>query len=276
MTAIAVWCNSEVPGNPSLWIAADSRVSSARTTLIEDAAKVFGLPIVCRKPGVDGFFSDVYYSHTVGYCFAGSTLMGQNVFLGLAPLLSNLVSPSLYIPSLSDIADHALAFLSRSFDDYKQRVGSSAIFEVALFGYCHRTSQLSAFHFAPKLCDGVVTMTLTPNEGMKDRQFIYLGDDKQLMSLQIEKAFGGEAIPGRPLSRIPRYVIQDKIDDETCLGIGGDIQLGIADRFGFRPLTLCKPRVLGQPASYMSYLGRELTPDIDHVGEAWVGMIGMV
>lgn len=236
---------------------------------------MFGLPIVCRRPGADGFFSDVYYSHTLGYCFAGSTLMGQNVFLGLAPLLSNLVSRSSYIPSLSDIADHALAFLRRSFDDYKQRVGKGAIFEAALFGYCLRTSQLSVFHFAPKVIQGVVTMKLMPHEGMMDRQFIYLGDEKQWMSTEIERAFNGDVVPGRPLTRIPRYVIQDKIDDETCVGIGGDIQLGIADKFGFRPLTLCKPRVHGQPAAYMSYLGRELTADIAYVGEAMVGMTGM-
>jgi hypothetical protein len=53
--------------------------------------------------------------------------------------------------------------------------------------------------------------------------------------------------------------------------IGGDLQLGIADRFGFRPLTLCKPRVNGQPTAYLSYLGRELTPNITYVGEARVG-----
>lgn len=276
MTAIAVWCNYEVRDNPALWIAADSRVSSDHGTLIEDAAKVFSLPIVCRKPRDDGFFSDVYYTHTLGYCFAGSTLMGQNAFLGLTPLLSNLISPTSYIPSLSDIAQHVLAFLSRSFDDYKQRVAQRAVFEAVIFGYCHRKSALSAFHFFPKEIDGTVKMTVTPLEGMKDREFVYLGDNKQTMRGLIERAFMGTSIPGRPLSRIPRYVIQDSIDQASCASIGGDIQLGIADKFGFRPLTLCKPRVRGQSAAYKSYLGRELTSDIAHVGEALVGMDGIV
>lgn len=278
MTAIAIWCDHEASDNAMLWVAADSRVSGTNgTILIEDGAKIFGLPIVCRSPGDDGFFSHIYHEHTYGYCFAGSTLMGQNAFLSIMPLLSNLISPDSYIPSLSDIAQHALALFSRSFDEYKQRVGQNAVFEAAIFGYCHREQNLSAFHFSPEIGDdGIARIMLTPHQGMKDKQFIYLGDDKAVMCSLIEEAFSRESIPGRPVSRIPRYIIQDKIDDGSCGSIGGDIQLARADRFGFIPLTLCKPRWPGQPDAYMSYLGRELTPDIAWVGQAGVGMIGVV
>lgn len=276
MTAIAIWCNHEIHDNPALWIAADSRVSDTNYTLIEDAAKVFSLPVVCRASSEGGFFSNIYYAHTLGYCFAGSTLMGQNAFLGLTPLLSNLVSQTSYIPSLSDIAQHVLSFLSHTFDDYKQRVGLNAVFEVAIFGHCHRENELSAFHFIPEEVNGIIQMTLSVHKGMKDKEFVYLGGDKKAMHSDITNAFAGDPIPGRPLSRIPRYIIQDRIDDDACVNIGGDIQLGIADKFGFRPFTLCKPRVRGQSAAYMSYLGRELTADIARVGEAMVGMPGMV
>src|SRR5438034_55559 len=62
MTAIAIWCNHEIVESPNLWIAADSRVIAARgSILIEDAAKLFGLPVVCRLPDSHGFFSNVYY-----------------------------------------------------------------------------------------------------------------------------------------------------------------------------------------------------------------------
>ena len=201
--------------------------------------------------------------------------MGQNAFLGLTPLLSNLISQTSYIPSLSDIAQHVLSFLSHTFDDYKQLVGQTAVFEVAIFGYCPKENELSAFHFTPKEVDGIIQMTLAAHKGMKDKEFVYLGDDKKTMCLDIAAAFAGDSIPGRPLSRMPRYIIQNRIDDDAYVSIGGDIQLGIADKFGFRPLTLCKPRVRGQPAAYMSYLGRELTADIAYVGEAMVGMPGM-
>lgn len=277
MTAIAIWCNHEVKDNPGLWIAADSRVSATdKSVLIEDAAKLFSLSVTCRSPGDDGLFSKVYYTHTLGYCFAGNTLMGQNAYLTLTPLLCNLISPASYVPSLADVARHVLAYLSLTFDDYKERVGPSAMFEVALFGFCHRTAQLSVFHYTPKLEGGIFRMTCIPYHNMKDRDFVYLGDDKSQMCSRISAGFAGATIPGRPVSRIPRHIIQDCIEDESAKTIGGDLQLGIADEYGFRPFTLCKPRVKGQPAAYLSYLGRELTPDIALVGKARVGGPGMV
>jgi hypothetical protein len=78
MTAIAIWCNHERSENPGLWIAADSRVSASGSALIDDAAKVFALPIVCRSADADGLFTERYYDHTYGYCFAGDTLLCQN------------------------------------------------------------------------------------------------------------------------------------------------------------------------------------------------------
>src|SRR6266481_3557659 len=270
MTAIAIWYNAEVQNNPCLWVAADTLVSTGHSTVIEDAAKVFTLPVICKSPGPAGFFSNVYYAHTFGYCFAGNTLMRLNAFLSLTPLLSNLISPTCYVPSLFDIAQHAFSFLKHTFDNYKMRAGEKAMFEVAIFGYCHHSQELSAYHFAPKLVSKVWQMTVSHYPLVKSGDFVYLGDDKTNMNSVITTAFSGQTISGRPLSRIPRYVIQDRIDDESHTTTGGDIQLGIADKFGFRPLKLCKPRVIGQGEAYISYLGRELTPDISRVGEALV------
>ena len=48
MTAIAIWLNDEEPRHPTLWVAADSRISNTGAALLmEDAAKVFSLPVVC-------------------------------------------------------------------------------------------------------------------------------------------------------------------------------------------------------------------------------------
>jgi hypothetical protein len=276
MTAIAIWHNHEVPNNPCLWIAADSRVNTNQSTLIDDGAKIFPFQVICRSPDSQGFFSNAYYAHTFGYCFAGSTLMGQNTYLALTPLLSNLISQTGYIPSLSDIAQHILAYLRLTFDDFKLRVGQRAIFEAAIFGYCHRTQRLSTYHFSPKLENGIVQMMVAEHSHMKGNDFIYLGDNQTNMTAAITTAFSSDTIPGRPLSRIPRYVIQDHIDDESCTTIGGDIQLGTADQLGFHPFMLCKPRIKGQGEAYFSYLGREITPELRFVGEAMVGTNAMI
>ena len=119
-------------------------------------------------------------------------------------------------------------------------------------------------------------MTCEPHENMQNHEFLYLGDKKALLSKTIADAFNGQDIPGRPVSRIPRYVIQDHIDDDTFPTIGGDIQLAIANKFGFQPFLLCKPRVQGQSAAFMSYLGRELTTDLATVGPTRVGTPGII
>ncbi|MEO9340587.1 hypothetical protein ABFT80_24560 [Mesorhizobium sp. SB112] len=269
MTAIAIWRNDEVEGNPSLWAAADSRVSGVDgTLLIADAVKILSLPIICRRPGPDGFFSDAYFVHTLGYCFAGSTLMGQNTYLGITPLLSNLISATSYIPSIEDIARQILAYLKVTFEDYRPIGAQQSLFEVAIFGYCHRAHQLEIVHFRPELVQNVYEVGMEARQNLHAHEFLYIGNDRAALRKEITNAFNGEAVSGRPISRTPRFVIQDRIASDKSPTIGGDLQLAIADRFGLRPFALVKPYVLGQTAAYVSYLGRELTDDLTTVGEA--------
>lgn len=277
MTAIAIWRNDEVEGNPSLWAAADSKVSGVNGNLIiADAVKIFSLPIICRRPAPDGFFSEPYFVHTLGYCFAGSTLMGQNAYLGLAPLLSNLISATSYIPSIEDIARQILAYLKVTFEDYRPIGAGQSLFDVAVFGYCHRTQQLEIFHFRPELVQGVYELGLEAHQNLHAHDFVYLGSDGKALREDITNAFNGEAVPGRPISRAPRFVIQDRIASDESPTIGGDLQLAIADRFGMRPFALVRPSVSGQPPAYTSYLGRELTDDLTTVGEARVSPMMIV
>lgn len=277
MTAICIWRNDEIAGYPGLWVTADSRVTAQQhTVLVEDAAKVLSLPIVCRSPGPDGFFTNIYHSHTVGYSFAGSTLMGQNAYLALVPLLSNLISPQKYVPSLSDVASYIHGYLRKSFDDYKSRVGPGAMFEAAVFGVCAQTGSLSIYHLRPELIDGEYVLSSSAHNSLQDGEFVYLGDERKKVCDAIAAARVEPDQPGRPKSRLPKYIIQDFIDDPRHETIGGDIQLAVADRSGFRPFLLCKPRVEGQPQAYFSYLGREFTDDLIMVGQATVGNLGMV
>lgn len=282
MTAIAIWCNHENAENPGLWVAADTRVSTPSGSLIDDAAKVFALPVVCRSPGPNGLPEERYHDHTYGYCFAGDTLLGQNAYLALAPLLSNLFSSARYIPSLDDVAIYIHSYLSLTFDACKLHRAERSIFEVALFGHCPRINSLSAYHFIPTFEQEVVKMTFQSHENMQQNDFLYLGDEKPRIASQIRTALNADSSPmaafmaasaGRRLSRAPRHVIQDLINSEAFPTIGGDLQLGIADKFGFRAFPLCKPSTSG--LAIIRYLGRELTDDLQYVGKALVGGVAM-
>jgi len=276
MTAIAIWVNDEAPKHPTMWVAADSRISCAdASALIEDGAKIFPLPIVCRAPGQDGFFSRISYTHSFGYCFAGSTLIGQNAFLALAPLLGSLAVETDYVPSMADVAAYMHRYLLHTFDDFKARVGKGALFEAAVFGHCGCTNRLTAFHIEPSVEAGIVTLKCSERIDTTPGRPLYLGAEKPNLTERFAAAVDSAA-PGRPLYRMPRYVIQDCISEESFSSIGGDVQMGIADSLGFRTLALCKPRVYGKPEAYISYLGRELTPDLQRVGEALVAPPAMV
>jgi hypothetical protein len=91
-----------------------------------------------------------------------------------------------------------------------------------------------------------------------------------ILEERINEALKGRSSHGRPPLRAPRYVIEDVINNQEFPDIGGDIQLGIADVFGFRPYALCKPRVQGKPEAYLSYLGYDLSTDLTKIGEAKV------
>jgi hypothetical protein len=143
-----------------------------------------------------------------------------------------------------------------------------SLFEVAVFGYCQRTQRLEIFHFRPRLVQDVYELALEVHQNLHPHDFVYLGNDGRALRNEITSAFNGEAEPHRPISRAPRFVIQDRIASNESPTIGGDLQLAIADRFGLRPFALVKPSALGQSAPYPSYLGRELTDDLTTVGEA--------
>jgi hypothetical protein len=276
MTAITIWFNDEIPDNPSLWIAADSRVSSfSNSVLINDAAKIFTLPVVCKYPGEDGFYSKISHYHTYGYCFAGNTLLGQNTFLALLPLLNNLVANKPYVPPMDCVAHFIFNYLSRTFDEYKVIACEKSAVEVALFGWCHADHKPYIFHYFPRKDEKGVYIINYQKLNTYKNFFIYLGDRKDDLKQKIQEAFNGQNIAGRTLSRIPKHIIEDHIQDDNYPSIGGDLQLGIADRYGFKPFSIYKPRAIDNPEDYISYLGYELHEDIKNVGDAFVGLYSM-
>lgn len=272
MTAIVIWLNNEEPANPSLWIASDSRVSNQDSTLIDDAVKIFALPIVCRSPGKEGFFSEENYFHTYGYCFAGNTLLGQNTFLALIPLLSNLAASPGYTPAMSDVADFIWEYLRRAFDDYKVIACEKAAIEVALFGWCHVTNKHHIFHYYPSKENNSWTLKREHYTDLLDKFFVYLGDHRNEMIQKIENAFKGNSVYNQTLPRIPRCIIEEQIQNCEYESIGGDLQLGIADSFGFRPYAISKPIVNEEPKAHLTYLGYDIHK---RVGGAFINLIGM-
>ncbi len=278
MTAIAIWLNEEIEGNRTLEVAADSLVSSSTgAKLTNSASKVFPLHVRCRIPDSQGFFSQLAETSVYGYAFAGSTLFGQNSYLSLAPLLGNLISHEPPNLSLADVAGYVHNFLSGVYEESSCR-GSSGVFEVALFGYCTASKRLEVHHFYPTPATASAPqskMQWTPHQCMNVGDVIYLGQNKAQFESALEISRQGSPVPGRPLSRAPKHVIQDFIEQNSHAGIGGDLQVWRANEFGLHPFMLCKPVKKGEPLAKFTYLGIDLEDSMLTLGRARVGMLGI-
>lgn len=269
MTAIAIWFNEEVPGNPTIWVAGDSKVSkdSRGALLIDDALKVAALPVMCRKPNAAGFFADLFYANTLGYAFAGSTLLGHNIYLALAPLLSNISSPTGCAPSLSDLVLYVKKYLQLSLETYVLNAVHPNL-EIAIFGYCPVQHELGIYRLR---IDGGPNGAEVTCEKMTQTQVTYLGTSAEAFQPLLDKSLLiGQG--GQRNYRAPADVIRALIANGDFPGIGGDIQLGYASIQGFTPMALCKPYVKGEGRSYFSYLGRPLERQI---GDAFIGIPAM-
>lgn len=270
MTGIVIWPSYVHPTTPRIWASGDSLISQAGgspSPLIQDGAKIFSVPIVCRSIGRDGLFTEPYFAHTLGYCFAGSTLMGQNSFLSASPLLTTLTSEKRYIPSIEDIVRFFHYFMSSSYDNYKVIAQSRAHFEAALFGWCHNSGALEAWHFKPSDASGVWRIGFEKADFCVSGSFLYLGDYKDIAKSKLEGAFLLEP----QNEQVPRKVIQELIRSTKYHSIGGDEQLAIANGFGLQPYQLARSSDSGGLPTKFTHLGIELTDKIACVGEAKVG-----
>ncbi|TJZ71706.1 hypothetical protein [Chitiniphilus eburneus] len=275
MTAIAIWQSTLRDNSSILYAAGDSLISNGTSHLIGDASKIFPLQVTCRIPNKDGVFSLVSSNHVYGYAFAGSTLLGQNSYLSLTPLLSNLYSLQDFTPSLENISLYVLDFLRTIYDDAKIR-GPSTAFEVALFGYCPISQKMEIYHFKPirTELDGSEIQRNTYRH-LKHGDYVYLGSNKNEFEDALSIARQGPTAPGFPMTNAPRYVIERFINEKSFPQIGGGLQLWSIDPTGIFPYTLSRPINPGSPAAKFTYLGHVLGDSLQNLGPAWIGMRGM-
>jgi hypothetical protein len=92
MTLTAVWLNREEPEAPRLWITTDSRISDDRGPLVDQGNKLFVVPVVCREPDAQGFFTVPFFTQTVGLMCFGGSLIYNNVYASVIPLVTALIA----------------------------------------------------------------------------------------------------------------------------------------------------------------------------------------
>ncbi len=211
MTAVVVWKEVPPSGDPFLWVAADSLVSdSSGKQLLGDAAKVFTLTVEIRTPDPNGFFGVNSFRHSLGYAFAGSTLVGQNSYLAINPLLASLVSSQAYIPSFDEISDFIHRYLATTYDDLKLTLAERANFAVLVFGWCPRDCELRCTRFvlASNQNNGSTVASERVDFALPT-SFAYIGDQVKEASELITTGFEEPEKPGFPTARAPRRILEN-------------------------------------------------------------------
>lgn len=265
MTLAATWCSYEPPLPPRLWMASDSRISDEAAPLIDEAIKIYEVPIVCRAPGNSGFFDRISFEGAVGLLGAGASLVFQQVYGTVVPLLGNLIQPTDFVPTLEEVA----AFIGRVTTIYVRSLGwrRSDAGRVTIIVGGESSFGPQAYELAPSLGDqGLVEFIpepITLGDGIAN----FIGDRiEEAQDLYRELAARDE--PGASRQRAALNVIRRFIDDEGVTSIGGDLQIGYTAAGRFRRVASVTPGSRGPsaPARYQlnSFDLDELGPMVGH------------
>ena len=188
MTIIATWINKENITSPTLWTITDSRLSQPnRMPLLNCGATLFSIRIICLKPGATGFFTDIYFSTTIGMAFAGSSLMGLSLYAFLSHTLGKLIDPQgLSTPSIEDISIHANAALKQLLINHiETSMNPAAPCEVSIFGSCSKFQEFHVFHITQRQSNPPIILETNKIDISDDALIHLMGDFKAEISQEI-------------------------------------------------------------------------------------------
>lgn len=249
-------------------MASDSRISGERDRLIDEGVKVFEIPVVCRGAGPGGYFDQQYYETTVGLACAGGTLIFQNVYGTLVPMLANLISPSRAVPSMADIADLVGRLLTLYVRSLGARRPDAHQVSIVVGGLDFDGSPV-ALELRPRIgADGLVEF-LPGRVDLAPGKVRFIGDNVEDARERVRELIARDQ-PGAPRDRAALNVIRAFIDDEAKPTIGGDVQIGHTVRGTFRRVASVAPG----PSPSERSLRRLNSIDLDELGPVGQCVIG--
>ena len=268
MTLLAVWCAEE-----RLWMASDSRLSGGGGSLIDEAVKIFELPVVCRAPSEQsGFFEDIYFATRLGLGCAGHSLIYQQVQATLLPLLGNLIGRRGAIPAMVDIA----SFVGEVGTQYVRSLGrrrpeDADRVKMLLVGWCPIERRLAAYEVRPEIVGSMMSFKVLSLD-LSDVHFV---GDACAQAQVLYKGISAADQSGAPRSRAPLNVIRQLIDDATTPTIGGDVQVGFTVGRTFQRVRTGRP-IPGREPKAAFWLNAICTDDLPQIGPCGLGLMGTV
>lgn len=225
MTSIVIWKNNE--DGESLWAVSDSRITDQNEGhMVEDCPKLYSVPILIQP---NEFSSFQFQVNSFGFCFSGSTLVGQTSYLKLSRLMTRLrplgkiaiENPNdvlAALPTLDNILSLLLQIVSDLVFDlqkYKPK------YEIAIFGYCHKNKAFEAYSIQANVNDQTNPIT----KKIDLDEFYIMGCRKYEISDKIKNK--REEFDENTLDwwRTPYIVLKDVLAECNFNAIGGELQV---------------------------------------------------
>jgi hypothetical protein len=274
MSLVALWRSVTEEGEPSrMWMAADSRITDATGTLLNEGCKLFVLPIRCCKPDAVGWFSDVYYSSSYGMVCVGGSLTYHNVFGTLIPLLDNLIARRADIPCLAYVGTLAARVTSAYVESLWEAKGPAAKqVELAIGGVCGAHRLLEAYHIVPTGGDDTFERFRSSALDVSGDAVHFFGSHTEDADAALRELRADARLPiGETVA--PLRVIRGFIADSRYPSIGGDVQIGYTREARFERVSTVRPVVPGKPEAMMRFNNLDLK-ELGEVGPCGIGIGG--
>ncbi len=244
--------------------------------LLDSGAKLFPLSIKCKKPNTTGFFDDVYFNYSIGMAYAGSSLVGLNLYATLSNVLQNLNGLNENtIPLILDISNFASKLLKRMIGEAGIIIGDGAVCELAIFGFCYTSSKFRVIHLYPDLNEQL-DIRVSEQDISDDNYLLLLGDKKEEIRDLINQERKKINEKNILWWRSPKKVIERIVEEDIFNTIGGSVQTGISTLLGFQLYSYVVPVIKGSPESTMLDQNIDIFQELGVIGNCFIGIPGII
>lgn len=227
MTLVISWIKHTPPSPiPQIWAISDGKImKDEKSTLTLEGTKILEIPVkITHLAGLPP--REIYYRSSIGFAYAGSSLVGLNTFATLSDIFNNLGGDKNKndLPSYIDITEKAKIVLKR----YSVEILSGC--EICLFGFCPKTKQPFISRISTKLpfTPDMNLDTETIYGNVSHLKYILLGDKKE----EIITGINTSTVYKQPTEsghwKIPLAAFYIVLKSKEYQTIGGGAQLAIA------------------------------------------------
>ena len=270
MTAILSWLNQEKGQIPYIMTIGDTKISniSNGNILTLEGAKILELMVRCT----DLSNQCIYHVSPIEFSYAGSSLVGLNVYTYLQAIFSNLGGvKSGDLPDCNSIclkAKEVLQLYTRSIRDKA---------EVLMFGYCPKNKTPFICSIEPVMLEETINYEVRMKTVFKNQlEIVLIGDKKnEIRDLVSAKK---ELLSKESLEywRAPARVLKEIIEENKFKTIGGNIQLAISNLFRFDLYSIVVPISKNEQRATLKFRNFDLFDEIgQRVGDCFVTIKGM-